>query len=68
MKAPVPEPANQPDFQTPVLFLIFNRPDATAQVLVQLRRAGVRWRNEAVAPQNQGHGQPEATGDPVSVV
>ena len=55
MKAPVPEPANQPDFQTPVLFLIFNRPDATAQVLVQLRRAGVRRLYVAADGPRPGH-------------
>lgn len=41
MTSPLNEPS-LPDLQPAVLFLIFNRPDATAQVLAQLRRAGVR--------------------------
>ncbi|NVO32572.1 nucleotide-diphospho-sugar transferase [Hymenobacter lapidiphilus] len=51
----IPEPAEGPDFQTPVLFLIFNRPDATAQVLAQLRAAGVRRLYVAADGPRPGH-------------
>ena len=44
-----------PAFQTPVLLLIFNRPAATAQVLAQLRRAGVRRLYVAADGPRPGH-------------
>lgn len=41
--------------ETPVLFLIFNRPDATAQVLARLREAGVRRLYVAADGPRPGH-------------
>ena len=54
MKA-APTAPTAPACQTPVLLLIFNRPDATAQVLAQLRRAGVRRLYVAADGPRPGH-------------
>ncbi|MBF9236256.1 nucleotide-diphospho-sugar transferase [Hymenobacter sp. BT683] len=60
MKAPHPvtpsaEADSRPDLQPPVLLLIFNRPDATAQVLAQLLKAGVRRLYVAADGPRPGH-------------
>ncbi|WP_152559945.1 nucleotide-diphospho-sugar transferase [Hymenobacter sp. IS2118] len=49
-RSPAPVP-----FDTPVLFLVFNRPDATAQVLDRLLAAGVRRLYVAADGPRPGH-------------
>jgi hypothetical protein len=48
-------PPPQPGFDTPVLLLVFNRPDTTRQVLDALRTAGVRRLYVAADGPRPGH-------------
>ena len=52
---PAPPPPARPVLEPAVLFLVFNRPDATAQVLARLQAAGVRRLYVAADGPRPGH-------------